>query len=63
MNPEQYEYENNHADRFHDYEEDSVDGMVDNWPGDSWNDEPDYYLDDNLEEGEYDEREDNSYEY
>ena len=24
MNPEQYNYENDHADRFHDYEEDAM---------------------------------------
>ena len=42
MEPQWYDYENEHAIRNdeHDYEEE------------------DYYYDDNLEEGEYDERED-----
>ena len=47
MEPEYYNYENEYADRFHDYEEDTVQ-----------DDEDDYYYDDNLEEGEYDTRED-----
>ena len=56
---EDYEYENDHADRFHDYEEDAMQNS--HWPADSANDvesEDDYYYTDNLEEGEYDERED-----
>lgn len=58
---ERYEYEQEHGDKFHDYEEDSVEGQKGNWPEDSWNDYEDedaHYLDDSLEEGEYDTRED-----
>lgn len=55
---EQYEYENDHADQFYEYEMEAQ--RSNHWPADSANDveDDDYYLDDSLEEGEYDERED-----
>ena len=51
---EYYDYENNHADKFHDYEEDAMQG---NWCKDSWNDVEDDntdsdYLDDDYYDNE-----------
>lgn len=59
MNPGEFDYYDNRGERFRDYEGDAM--QESHWPADSANDvkdEDDYYLEDSLEEGEYDTRED-----
>ena len=53
MDTEYYEYESDHADRFHDYEEDAMQDS--HWPADSANDVEDeeHYDDDDRYDDEF----------
>lgn len=46
---ERYEYEQEHGDRFHDYEEDSIEGQG-HWPADSYNDYEEEEPEDNTDD-------------